>query len=465
MDRFAKKKGALPLFGLGALAGSVILGLGGCGSNDDNSPGNSGTQQAAQTTLACDDSMKTAFKPDANTSVLLVKAFKKGDPLLLTGTASADTPTATNDVCMVKLNVGPGNPGPANGPSTSAGIGIELWLPTPANWNKRVHVKGGGGWAGGTQGSTTAIAGAGTTIDSAAGVAMSEGAVSATTDTGHANTTNGGSFAMNPDGTINTTLWNDFAQRGIHEMALKSKALAKAYYGQDAQYAYWDGFSTGGRQGYKEAQANPADFDGILAGAPAFNWTKFITTELYPQIVYQRDLAGVNLTANQLTLMGTAAINACDVGGGQHLGYIPDPTQCTYNPTKDPTVLCSGQAGNGVTGASTSAACVNLAQAAAMNKIWYGQTPDGSVPDPAVDNGTGITPAANQKWYGLTRGTSMSGLAGATPFTISSDMVALELQNPLIATTSFINATGNGANGWKNLSYADLANAWDSTLR
>jgi feruloyl esterase len=461
MTMLEKNRSAMQLLGLGALAGSAIIGLSGCSGSDDNSSSSAGNQQAAQTTLSCDDTMKTAFAPDANTKVLLVKAFKKGDPLLLSGAASATTPVAVNDVCMVKLNVGPGNPGAADAPSTSPGIGIELWLPTPANWNNRIHVKGGGGWAGGTQGTTTAIAGAGTDINSAAGVAMAEGAVSATTDTGHANTANGGSFAMNPDGTINTTLWKDFAERGIHEMALKSRALAKAYYGRDAKFAYWDGFSTGGRQGHKEAQANPADFDGILAGAPAFNWTKFITTELYPQIVYQRDLAGVNLSTNQLNLLGNAAINACDVVGGQHLGYIPDPTQCSYDPTKDAAVLCPGQAGNGVTGASTSADCVNLAQASAMNKIWYGQTPDGSVPDPAIDNGTGITPASNQKWYGLTRGTSMLGLAGATPFPISSDMVALELQNPLIATTSFINATGNGANGWKNLSYADMANAWD----
>ena len=64
---------------------------------------------------------------------------------------------------------------------------------------------------------------------------MVEGAVSASTDTGHANTANGGSFAMKPDGTINTALWNDFAQRGIHEMAVKTKALAAAFYGTPAE--------------------------------------------------------------------------------------------------------------------------------------------------------------------------------------------------------------------------------------
>lgn len=459
----------LKSWSLTPIASAIIIlagfaGLAGCSGSDDNGSNSTPitSQTASQTNLVCDDSLKSGFKPDANTSVLLVKAFKKGDPLILSGAATATTPTASNDVCVVKLNVGPGNPGPADAPSTSTGIGIEVWLPTPANWNNRIHVLGGGGWAGGVQGSTTALAGAASaSAGSAAGNAMVEGAVSATTDTGHANTANGGSFAMNPDGTINTTLWKDFSERGIHEMAVKTKALTKAFYGSDAKFSYWDGFSTGGRQGEKEAQANPADFDGILAGAPAFNWTKFITGELYPQVVMQRDLAGVNLTTAQLNLMSNAAINACDVVGGQHLGYIPDPMQCSYDPRKDAAVLCPGQAGIGVTGASTSAACVNVTQATAMNKIWYGQTSDGSVPDPVADNGTGIVPASNQKWYGLTRGTSMLGLAGAAPFTIASDITALELQNPLIATPAFINATGNGANGWKNLTYADLANASD----
>lgn len=406
--------------------------------------------------LGCDiDAIKRAFNPDSNTTVLLAKEFKQGDPLILSGTPSATTPSASADVCVVKLNVGPGNPGPAGAPSTSPGIGIEVWLPTSAKWNRRVHVLGGGGWAGGNAGNVAALAGTGAASAglSAAAVATLEGAVSAVTDTGHS--IGNGSFAMNPDGTINTVLWTDFASRGIHEEVVKTKALANVYYREAPRYSYWDGFSTGGRQGHMEAQANPTDVNGILAGAPAFNWSKFITAELYPQIVYQRDLAGVPLTAAQLTLLGNAAINACDVVGGVHLGYIPDPSQCKYDPTQDASVIC---AANGGTNSSTS--CVTPAQAQAQNKIWYGETSDGSVPSPAADNGWSMTPSGNQRWYGLARGAS-SGLAGTNPFSIATDQVALELQDPTIATPTFVNATGTGADKWKTLSYAQLSNAFD----
>ena len=449
-----------------------------------------------QKLLTCDDSLKSDFHPDSLTTVLLVRAFKKNDPLTL-GTPTATTPTAANDVCMVKLLVGPGNPGPVGAPSTSPGIGIELWLPTPANWNHRIHVAGGGGWAGGNQTSLTLLAGApavgtgaGTTTPTPSFIATVEGAVSANTDTGHSDVgvpppPRGGSFAMNPDGSINTVLWNDFAQRGIHEMAVKAKQITKAYYGKDARYAYWDGFSTGGRQGHKLAQLHPEDFDGILAGAPAFNWTRFITAELYPQIVYQVDLGGVPLTAGQLNALGNAAINACDMVNGEHMGYIPDPSECRYDPTDSTqdvstNVICVANGGKNAT-----ANCVTPLQAQAMNKLWYGQTRDGNAPPPSVDNAWSPDIAAgrhratgNHLWYGLARGASFSGLGGSSsagvpaPFTIATDLVALELQKPTLATPSFINATGNGANGWRipafpapgSFGYPQLAEAYDQGL-
>lgn len=122
---------------LAAVAVATIL-QAGCGGSDSPAP--------TPTALACDDAIKTAFKPDANTTVLLVKAFKQGDPVALSGTPSTPVPQkAPADLCLVKLLVGPGNAGPAGAPSTSAGIGIEVWLPNAASWNQRVRVYGSGG--------------------------------------------------------------------------------------------------------------------------------------------------------------------------------------------------------------------------------------------------------------------------------------------------------------------------------
>ena len=417
---------------------------------------------------ACDDALKSQFVPDADTHVLLVKPFKKGEPIALSADAQTPPPpVAPADLCLVKLLVGPGNPGPKDAPSTSAGIGIEVWLPAPANWNERIRAYGSGGWAGSAETDVTRIANGGDGVEVHV-AAAGKGFVVATSDHGHMAGAGlipalNGSFAVNPNGSINTKLWQDFAERSLHEEAVKTKALVKLYYGKPQTYAYWDGFSTGGRQGLKLAQVFPEDFDGILSGAPAINWTRFVTNELYPQIVMKQDL-GAAMADKKLGAMTTAAVKAC---GGGDLGFLTDPLACRYDPTKDAAALCKGVAGNGgVTGASEdSATCANLAEATAINKIWYGQTTDGSAAEPSVDNAAG--PALGDLkhlWFGLTRGTDLSLLAGAPnsppffgPFPIASDVVAQELRDPSIATPSFVNAVSNGKNKWAALDYEALA--------
>jgi hypothetical protein len=421
----------------------------------------SSLQQANATELPCNDSIKGKLMLDANVSVNLVKAFAKGDDLNLDGIPT--NRSAVRDLCLVKLLIGPGNPGIAGSPSTSAGIGIEVWLPKP--WNGRVHVLGGGGWAGSPEVSATNKIGSNASINQAYTTAGIEGSVSAITDGGHSAPVHSGAFAMLPNGKINEALWKDFAQRAVHETAAAAKALASIYYGEPARYSYFDGCSTGGRQGHMEAQTYAGDFDGILAGAPAINWTRFIPAELYPQIVMQRDLAGVVLSEQQLNLVSSSAISACDADlNGVHAGYVSDPSACHYNPERDESVLCESAGG-----ASKSASCVDRKQAHAINKMWFGPTADGTVPDPDTSNGYADDLTRGHLWFGLTRGTQLfgitsfpsPGLAGSsngipTPFSIATDLVALISGKPGLATPEFRNETGNGADQWKSLTYGDL---------
>ncbi|WCK69069.1 tannase/feruloyl esterase family alpha/beta hydrolase [Agrobacterium tumefaciens] len=415
--------------------------------------------------LSCDRSIVANFKPNAETKVLIVKAYKKGDPFPEPPQESRFDPSAppmmaTADLCLVKLHVGPGNPGPADAPSTSAGIGIEVWLPAKDIWNGRVHAVGGSGWAGTEEADPTKISSytISNDLSSAPFLAGKEGAVTASTDTGHTGGVMNGAFAMNPDGTINKPLWNDFASRAIHQQVVMAKALAEAYYGAAPKFTYWDGISTGGRQALKQAQRHPEDFDGILSVVPGINWSKFLIANVYPQIVIQRDPGGRHLTPDQLNLVSNVAIEACDLVDGKHLGFILDNAACRYDPTKDQTVLCTADGGSNHT-----AACLTRKQALAINKIWYGMTSDGSVPDPAVDNGIS-TLTDKRKWYGPPRGASLLALVGDAPFTIAVDMLALVLQDPTMATPSFQNAKANGADGWKSMSYEKLAQAFDAGI-
>ena len=406
---------------------------------------------------AVKQALRVAFGSDGQTSVILAKIFGKGEPLVIAEPVTEMTPTAANDLVLVKLNVGPGNPGPAGAPSTSPGIGIEMWLPTPENWNERIHNIGGlGGYDGGMQGSATQVCWPFAAVH--AGV---EGAVSASTDSGHSPTN--GAWGMNPDGTFATQLWIDYAHRAQHEMAVKTKALATALYGRAPRYSYYEGVSTGGRHGYRLAQEYPGDYDGIAAHLPALNFAELATAWVYRSLLIERDLGGVALTEGQMDLVSNAAIHACDIVGGQHLGYIIDNAACRYDPTQDPGVLCVADGGT-----NTSAQAVTRLQAQTINKMWYGMTSDGSAPSPEIDNGVEAVLAGKRRWYGLTRGTSLYGAyfarlgypMGAHHGYVAGQ-VALELQNPAIAEPTFKNACGDGQGLWKDMSYEQLAHAFD----
>ncbi|MCB2080254.1 MAG: tannase/feruloyl esterase family alpha/beta hydrolase [Novosphingobium sp.] len=423
----------------------------------------------------CDDSLRAAFQPEDQTTITLIKLFRAGEKVTLgDGKAGGGSmvilagppATAQVDLCLVKLSVGPGNPGPEGAPSTSAGIGMEVWLPSPAVWNGRIHNMGGGGWVGG-DGANPEVINWTYAIDKA----NVEHSVTSMQDTGH--TGNGGAFAMLPDGTPNRRLWEDFAVRGLHQQTLKTKALARAFYGRDASFAYFEGGSTGGRQAHKLAQAYPDDYDGIIGMYPAINWSRFVTGMMHKYLVYERDLDGKGLTAAQEDLVSLAAIRACDTVGGVHLGYVIDQAACRYDPAKDAQVLCASDGGN-----NKSSDCVTLREAAALNRIWYGPTINGSVPDPAIDNGYRATLAEKQVWFGVPRGTLLTGswyvrnlvkanpqiaagFAKFSPNSLQADWLALALQNPAVANPDFVNATGNGEGLWRELTPRLLANVAD----
>jgi feruloyl esterase len=447
------------------LAAALALALAGAA----HAQGVADSQGLSSAQGACDARLAVALRSDRDASVLMTKQFKAGEPVALAN-SPANPPLAPVDLCLVKLLVGPGNPGTEGAPSTSKGIGIEVWLPTRQNWNGIIRAFGSGGWAGGTHTDLTRIGRTGAADVVQLG-AVAKGYAISTSDHGHAgnlaiSTNRDAGFALREDGSINTTLWHDFSERSMHEMAVKTKAIVRAYYGRKQSYAYWDGFSTGGRQGYKLAQRYPRDFDGILAGAPAFNWTRFITAELYPQLVMLRELGGPIAPA-KLNAVSAAANAAC---GGTALGFQVDPFSCRYDPSKDAAALCTGVAGRGgVVGSNANASqCVSLAEADVVNKIWYGQTTDGSHPDPLLDNGGGPgRDSSRHLWFGLTRGATLTSLAGTPPFPIASTQVAIELQDPRYAQSDkpyLVNATGNGQDLWKTLDYAGLANAYQRGL-
>src|SRR5947207_1858811 len=113
-------------------------------------------------------------------------------------------------------------------------------------------------------------------------------------------------------------------------MALKSKALVNAFYGSAAKYAYWNGCSAGGRQALKEAQMFPADFDGIIAGSPGFDWSGRSAQAV--RIAQMLENEAARLTPSHQQLLHNAVVAACDAQDGLKDGLISNPASCKFDP-------------------------------------------------------------------------------------------------------------------------------------
>jgi tannase/feruloyl esterase len=206
-------------------------------------------------------------------------------------------------------------------PTGDSDIKIEVWLPA-AGWNGKFQAVGNGGWAG-------------TISYPAMAEALRRGYATTSTDTGHTGAS--GSFALgHPEKFV------DFAYRSEHEMTVKAKAIVAAFYGSAPKYSYWNGCSTGGRQGLAEAQRYPDDFDGIVAGAQANPRTHLNAWQLSIGKAALADPAAF-IPPSKYPLIHKAVLAQCDALDGLKDGLIADPTKCRF----DPAVLaCRGEEGS-----------------------------------------------------------------------------------------------------------------------
>src|SRR5690349_4255526 len=373
--------GVAKLYVAALLGGAALAGCGGGGG------AGSGTTGVIANGSDSDPTRTAAAAPPVNANpVTTCDAAGIGSAHLTSDLPTLPTTTPPNDSSATITSVSTG--------STSSGVpyclvkvlvppAINIWvgLPTGGQWNGRLQSEGGGGFAGSVNIPVNSISG---------------GYIGIQTDTGHNG--GGGSFGMLtpvPNGAPNVQLQTDFAYRSEHEMAVIGKQLAQAFYGQQPVFSYWNGCSTGGRQGMRMAQQFPTDYNGILAGAPAFHWDRFQAYQIWPQMVMRIEAGGPISTAKE-NLATNAAIAACDAIDGVSDGVIGDPRQCSYNPVTDATI----------TKASCTSAdntCLTPGEASAIQKIWGG-----------ARNTSG-----KLLWPGLERGAALNGLAGATPFAIA----------------------------------------------
>ncbi len=194
-------------------------------------------------------------------------------------------------------------------PRPDSEIRMELWMPD--QWNGKFLVVGNGGWAGAISYSAMARG-------------LASGYAVASTDTGH----EGGSAAFAVGHREKVV---DFAWRAIREITDVSKQIVAIYYERPHELAYFEGCSTGGRQGLKAAQMYPGDFDGIIVGAPVNNMLTLNATQLDTMVrfIENPELAP---SAEKVALLHDAVMAACEVNDGIEDGFLNDPLACDFEP-------------------------------------------------------------------------------------------------------------------------------------
>jgi feruloyl esterase len=226
-------------------------------------------------------------------------------------------------------------------PTKDSDIKFEVWMPE-SNWNGKFMGIGTGGWAG-------------EIWYASIGDALRSGYAAASTDTGHEGKGNDASFALgHPEKVI------DFGYRAVHEMTVKAKAIVAAYYGHAPRYSYWNGCSTGGKQGLKEAQSFPNDYDGIVAGAPANYWTHLVASGVWIAQATLRDQSSY-IPREKYSLIHNAVLRGCDTIDGIKDGVLDDPTRCPFDAE---ALQCKT--------ADDSKNCLSAAQVEAARKIYSG---------------------------------------------------------------------------------------------
>jgi hypothetical protein len=317
----------------------------------------------------------------AGTTVESVAAVHRpGGTVTFPDTVLGPTPPISGVPSYCEFTVTVSHPG--------AGDHVRTTIDLPdTGWTGRFQAVGGSAYA------------AGDFIGNGLVQAVKDGYAAGTTDAGLSGNPLDTSWGLTADGHVNQGLLTNFAYRSAHDLAVVGKDVTAQFYGRAASFAYWNGCSTGGREGYAEAQRFPDDFDGIQASAPAVHWAQFAVATLWPAVVMnqEHDI----LAPCETDAFTRAAVAQC--AGAD--GLIDQPAQCDFDPRSliGKQIVCDGKQ-----------ITISARDAEVVGKIWDGPTDE----------------RGRHLWGGLPKGASFAGIAG----TMSNPDGSLSAPGFIVAT-------------------------------
>jgi feruloyl esterase len=245
----------------------------------------------------------------------------------------------------------------------------------PDDWNGKFVFGGGGGFVG-------------SVVNTALGYGVLEkGYATVGTDTGHRGSALDASWALNDLERIVS-----FGHQAVHRTAVTAKALIADYYDQEISRSLFFGCSRGGGQAMMEAQRYPGDFDGIVAGAPAYNWTgelggrnTWVNQAMFPD---PDDLGVATITPEARELIGNAVMKKCDSLDGVEDGILNNPMDCDFDVSE---LACE-------VGEAEAGACLALNQMEAARRAYQGFIIDGEQVAPGYPPGAELGVGGWERW-------------------------------------------------------------------
>ena len=275
-----------------------------------------GISEPTQAATSCED-LVTLNLPD--TTITLAATLPAGT-----------LPPIDTDACRVVGTISP---------TSDSQIMFEVWMPT-SGWNGKFLSAGEGGFAGNINYGGIADA-------------LRRGYAGGSTDTGHV----GGNADFAPGHPEKVI---DYGWRGKHLQAVRSKDIIRAFYGEPPRHSYFSSCSNGGRQALMELQRFPGDYDGVIVGAPAHDWTHLMAGFVWNEQALW-NTPGAHLSASKLAAVQAATLATCDALDGVTDGVAEDPRRCQFDPA---SIACPA----GTDGDS----CLTPPQVDAVRKIMAG---------------------------------------------------------------------------------------------
>lgn len=311
---------------LAVLAGAAALH--GCGGGDDDPP-------PVRAPLACSD-LGTYKVSSVDTVISAAEEIDASEAQPWTSpNGGGGSATVTTPFCRVAGSIRP---------TSASDIQFELWLPTQGGWNEKFAGTASGGSAG----------------------YIAYGSVNRHLEMGYASVGHdNGHRAAETDFALNEERKIDFAYRAQHVATQVGKELTQAFYAAAPRYAYYNGCSQSGHHGMMEMQRYPEDYDGIIAGAPAADWTGTLAAEASAALA-QWSTPGAGIPRTLLAEVRKKVLELCDGAAGiDHLvdGVLDDPRQCNF----DPAIMQCGAAG------ADPAACLTAPQVQALQTTLAGR--------------------------------------------------------------------------------------------